>query len=86
MNSTPVPTAAQFLYNLPATFHQKEADAIFVYDQYSTMLGTSYTLSPNSKLKLEWMHVNVGLASVFVDGDVHNRSFNVYSLSYSFAF
>jgi hypothetical protein len=86
VNSTPVPTAAQFLYNLPATFHQKEADAIFVYDQYSTMLGTSYTLSPNSKLKLEWMHVNVGLASVFVDGDVHNRSFNVYSLSYSFAF
>jgi hypothetical protein len=50
------------------------------------MLGASYSFSPTSKVKLEWMRVKVGLASALVDGDVHDRRFDVYSVSYSFAF
>ena len=69
-------------YNL----HQSIADAIFLYDQYSLMLGTSYNLTLASKLKFEWMRTRVGLASALVDGDVHNKSFSVFSMSYNFAF
>ena len=60
--------------------------AAMTNDQYSTMLGASYNLSLTSKLKFEWMRTHVGLASVLVDGDVHKKSFNVFSMSYNFAF
>lgn len=50
------------------------------------MIGISYSFSPTSKLKAELMRTKVGLASGLVDGDVHNRSFNVFSLGYSVAF
>jgi len=50
------------------------------------MLGTAYSFSPTSKLKLEWMRTHVGLRSTLVDGDVANKSFNVFSIAYSFAF
>ena len=87
LNRTPVPLAAQgppaFL---PATFHKILAGQIFVYDQFSVMVGTSYDLSLSSKLKFEWMYTKVGLASVLVDGDVHHKGFNVFSMSYNFAF
>jgi hypothetical protein len=87
LNATPVPLAAQGLpLFLPATFHKILADQVFVFDQHSTMLGVSYAFSSTSKLKAEWMRTRVGLASVFVDGDVHNQSFNVFSISYSVAF
>jgi len=87
VNGTPVPLAAQlFPPFLPANFHRTLADGIVVSDQYSTMLGASYSFSATSKLKLEWMQTHIGLASVLVDGDVHNQSFNVFSLSYSMAF
>ena len=87
VNATPVPLGAQGppLF-LPADFHRILADQISVYDQYSTMLGASYSFSATSKLKFEWMRTKVGLASALVDGDVHNQSFNVFSLSYSVAF
>ena len=87
INATPVPLGARgppaFL---PPNFHRILADNIFVYDQYSTMLGASYGFSATSKLKGEWMQTKVGLRSVLVDGDVHNRRFNVFTLAYSFAF
>ena len=87
LNSTPVPMAAlgppQFL---SPTYHRMLAYTVVVYDQYSTMLGASYRFSATSKVKLEWMRTNIGLASALVDGDVHNQRFNVYSISYSFAF
>lgn len=87
VNGTPVPLAAQLLPPfLPANFHRTLADGIVASDQYSTMLGASYSFSATSKLKFEWMRTKVGLASAFVDGDVHNQSFNVFSLSYSVAF
>jgi hypothetical protein len=87
VNATPVPAGAQGppLF-LPANFHQILSDSIFVFDQYSTMVGASYTFSPTSKVKVEWMRTHVGVRSTLVDGDVHNRSFNVFSLSYSVAF
>ena len=87
VNSTPVPLGAQGppLF-LPADFHRNLADVIPVYDQYSVMLGTSYSFSANSKLKLEWMRTHVGLRSALVDGDVSDKSFNVFSIGYSFAF
>lgn len=87
LNETPVPLAALGPpYFLPATFHQSLADNVIVYDQHSTMLGASYSFSATSKIKLEWMRTHVGLASALVDADFHRRSFNVYSISYSFAF
>jgi hypothetical protein len=87
VSSTPVPPAVQGppFFVAPNT-HQVAAGLISVFDQYSTMVGASYSFSPTSKLKLEWMRTHVGLGSSLVDGDVRNRSFNVFSLSYSMAF
>jgi len=87
VNGTPVPLAVQGppLF-VPGNLHRVLADRIVVSDQYSTMLGTSYSFSSTSKLKFEWMRTKVGLVSSFVDGDVHNKSFNVFSASYSVAF
>ena len=60
-------------------------------DQGSLSLGTAYALSPNSKLKAEWMRVNVRGGSTLFDraanGDaINHQSLNLYSLSYNFAF
>jgi hypothetical protein len=87
VNGTPVPLGAQGppLF-LPASFHRILADSILLYDQHSTMLGASYAFSATSKLKLEWMRTRVGLGSTLVDGDVHNKAFNVFTLAYSIAF
>jgi hypothetical protein len=90
INGTPVPLGAQLPppvgSGLPANFHRILTDRISVYDQYSTMLGASYSFSATSKLKLEWMQTKVGLASSLVDGDVHNQRFSVFSVSYSASF
>lgn len=87
VNGTPVPLGAQGppLF-LPANYHQVLADLITVYDQYSSMLGASYSFSATSKLKLEWMRTKVGLRSALVDSAVGNTEFNVLSVSYSVAF
>ncbi len=87
LNTTPVPAGAQGppLF-LPANFHRILADRVFAYDQYSTMIGTSYNFSATSKLKFEWMRTKIGITSALVDGDVHNKSFNVFSMSYNFVF
>ncbi len=71
---------------LPANYHRLLGDGISTFDQHSTMVGTAYTFSPTSKLKLEWMRTSVGLTSMLVDGEAQNRSFNVLTLSYSLAF
>jgi hypothetical protein len=87
INATPVPLAVQGppLF-LPSNFHQIAADTIFVYDQHSTMLGAAYSFSATSKLKFEWMRTKVGIASALVDGDVHNKDFNVFTVTYSIVF
>jgi len=71
---------------LPANYHRALANNILVSDQYSVMLGTSYSFSATSKLKLELMQTHIGLASTLVDSDVQNKRLNVFSASYSVAF
>ena len=87
VNATPVPLGAQGapLFT-PVKYHQILADGAFVFDQHSLMLGTSFNLTIASKLKFELMRTKVGLTSALVDGDIHNKSFNVFSMSYNFAF
>jgi hypothetical protein len=87
ITGTPVPLAVQGPPSfIPANLHRLQADTISIYDQYSTMLGTSYSFSATSKLKLEWMRTKIGLASSLTDGDANGKSFNVFSVSYSAAF
>ena len=83
---TPVPLAVQGApFFVPENYHRLLGN-FPVFDQYSIMLGTSYSFSPTSKLKFEWMHTKVGLVSSLVDGEAQDRSFNVLSVSYSLAF
>ncbi len=66
------------------------ADLLSPYDQHSWAIGTSYSLSPTSKLKAEWLHTQTGSVSSFVNSpaneDSGGRQINVFSLSYSFTF
>ncbi|WP_034412253.1 hypothetical protein [Derxia gummosa] len=67
------------------------AEGIWAADQRSVALGTSYALTPDSKLKAEWAHTHVGEVSRLVDtpaGTVTPRGtgIDVFSLNYSFAF
>lgn len=66
------------------------SDLLSPYDQQSFAIGTSYSFSPTSKLKAEWLHTRTGHLSSFVnppsDEDSGGREINVFSLSYSFAF
>ncbi|WP_295406180.1 hypothetical protein [uncultured Thiocystis sp.] len=66
------------------------ADMLGPFDQQSWAIGTSYSLSPTSKLKAEWMHTRTGVLSSFVDSpageDSGGRQINVFSLSYNFTF
>lgn len=66
------------------------ADAMLVYDQHSLAIGTSYALSPTSKIKAELMRVRIGQVSSFVDAppgtNLRNQNINVISLSYSMVF
>ena len=61
-----------------------------MYDQSSWSIGTSYALSPTSKIKAEWMRVRIGQVSSLVDAppgsNIRNQSINVISLSYSLVF
>lgn len=65
-------------------------DSLNVFDQRSLALGTSYTLTPQQKLKIEWLHSRTGSSSDFLDAPVGensgHRSVDVLSLSYSFTF
>lgn len=67
-----------------------EADLQGAYDQYSVAIGTSYRLSPNSKLKAEWQHTRTGSTASFIDWpfdeEGSGRQLNVFSLSYSVVF
>jgi hypothetical protein len=66
------------------------ADYLKAYDQHTWAIGTSYNLSPTSKIKAEWARTHVGVASSLVDspsgGLVSDQTINVLSLSYSFVF
>lgn len=72
------------------TSQRTGADLLSPYDQHSWAIGTSYSLSPTSRIKAEWTHTRTGRLSVFVDSppaeDSGGRQINVFSLSYSFTF
>ena len=63
---------------------------MLTYDQHSLAIGTSYSLSPTSKVKAEWMRVRIGKVSSLVDAppgsNIRNQNINVISLSYSVVF
>ncbi len=69
---------------------QAGADAIYIYDQYTVALGTSYRVTPTSKIKAEWARTQTGDASSFVDaptgGESGHKVINVFSFSYNFVF
>jgi len=67
------------------------AEGIWVADQRSIALGTSYALTSNSKLKAEWLHTHVGAVSRLIDtppgqASPRDTNLNVFSLNYSFVF
>lgn len=66
------------------------ADSMTMYDQHSWAIGTSYSINTTSKIKAEWLIVDTGAVSSFVDAPVGeesgDRRINVYSLSYNFVF
>jgi hypothetical protein len=66
------------------------ADLFTGYDQQSLALGTAYHLSPNRKLKLEWIYTRSDRVSSFIDAptgeESGQRQFNLFSFSYSAAF
>ncbi|MGD9700636.1 hypothetical protein [Acinetobacter sp.] len=66
------------------------ADSFQAYDQSSYAIGTSYSLSPTSKIKAELMRTHIGIVSALVDapqnGNVTDENINIFSISYSFAF
>ena len=89
VNSSSVPTfvPGSSLINLS---QRAGADAMLTYDQHSLAIGTSYSLSPTSKIKAEWMRVRIGQVSSLVDAppgsNIRNQNINVISLSYSMVF
>lgn len=66
-------------------------DGIPYYDQHSLALGTSYAITPHSKVKAELLHTWVKKGSVMIDSPsggpaLSDQGINVLSLSYNFAF
>lgn len=67
------------------------SDAIMVYDQDTLAIGSSYALTPQSKLKAEWANTRIGKRSATVSSPagedlVSRQRINVLSLNYSFVF
>jgi hypothetical protein len=66
------------------------ADVIMAYDQATWALGTSYRLSPTSKLKVEWARTRTGDVSYLIDappgGETGRKTLNVFSASYNVTF
>jgi len=66
------------------------ADIVMAYDQTTWAVGTSYRLSPTSKLKLEWARTRVGEMTYIIDkppgGESGGKAFNVFSASYNLTF
>jgi len=90
LSASSVPDAVSYAAQINAS-QLAAADAIPVYDQSSLMLGAAYALTPNSKLKAEWMNTRIGKRSAMVDAPegsstVSHQRVNVLSLNYSFVF
>ncbi|MDO9285877.1 MAG: hypothetical protein Q7U26_13325 [Aquabacterium sp.] len=67
------------------------AESIWLADQHSVAVGTSYALSPSMKLKGEWMRSRIGQMSRLVDtlpgsATIGHQSIDVWSVNLNFAF
>lgn len=66
------------------------ADGVMAYDQTTLALGTSYRVTPTSKIKAEWARTQTGDMSFFIDapsgGESGKKVLNVFSLSYNVVF
>jgi len=66
------------------------ADYWGAFDEHSLAVGTSLAITPQSKLKFEWMRTEVGKRSAMVDspasGVVRHQHINVLTANYSFVF
>ncbi len=66
------------------------ATRIAAFDQTTWALGTSYQLTPSSKLKAEWAITKTGTVSSFIDVPINDNSgdklINVFSFSYNVVF
>ncbi len=95
LNGTTVPAWVPGSATINAS-QRAAADFYNVFDQHSWALGTSYLLSPTSKLKAEWSRTHIGIGSGLIDApsgsnvsnvsNVSNQNINVFSLSYNFVF
>lgn len=66
------------------------ADSVPVYDQHSIALGSSFSLSPTSKLKAEWQHTSAKASGMFdlAAGEklFKHRTLDTLSVNYNFVF
>lgn len=90
LDASVVPGSGAMVDGLNAS-QRAAADSVPVYDQRSLAIGASYALTPQSKLKAEWLHTHIGKRSTMVDstsssGVVRHQGINVLSLNYSFVF
>lgn len=82
IDGSPVPA----LSGLGSSYHSEVANTLGAYEQASLMLGASYSLSPTTRIKAEWMHTRVGTASSLFDGGFSGGSANVFSLAVAKSF
>lgn len=71
--------------------NRQYADAMQVFDQKSYTIGTSYSLSSESKIKTQWTYVQTGeISNYLFDNDnktiSQKENLNIFSLSYNFIF
>lgn len=79
--ATPVPQ-----YGIYAATIEDMASSMAVFDQSSWMIGTSYSISPQQKIKAEVMVTHAGERSAMFEEDFAHDNVTVFSLSYNFAF
>jgi len=89
VNGNTIPNALPGAHIINAS-QRAGADSVLTYDQHSWSIGTSYSISPTSKIKAEWMRVRIGQVSSLVDApagsNIRNQSIDVISLSYNVVF
>ncbi len=68
--------------------NRQYADFVVASEQKSYTIGTSYSISPSQKIKIEYMRTKIGDVSNFLldNPDIRNEAINVYSISYNISF
>jgi hypothetical protein len=86
-----VPFVGQVGAGMISAGQRQLVDGIPFYDQHSLAIGTSYAITPHSKVKAELLHTWVKKGSSMIDSPgngpaLSDQGINVLSLSYNFAF